>query len=63
MSARGIESSRLLSSEELADFLKVPIATIHRWRCKGSAPKAVRVGRHLRFDMNDVREWMEERKG
>lgn len=59
---RSLKPGQLLSSQELADFLKVPVRTIHRWRSNGDAPKAIRVGRHLRFETRDVLEWMERRK-
>lgn len=37
----------LLSTEELADYLGVPVKTIYEWRTGGHGPCAVRVGRHL----------------
>ena len=61
MKVQEVKPGQLLSSQELADFLKVPINTIHRWRSNGNAPKAVRVGRHLRFAVSDVLQWMEDR--
>lgn len=61
MMRSGNEIARLLSVKELSDFLQVPIATIYQWRCQGDGPKAMRVGRYLRFDMEDVLTWLEER--
>ncbi len=55
-------SERLLSMEELAALLQVPVTTIYRWRSIGQAPKGIRTGRHVRFAMADVLEWMERRK-
>jgi excisionase family DNA binding protein len=50
---------RLLSGQEVADFLGVPLTTLYNWRTKGTAPRAVKVGRHLRFRRVDVDAWCE----
>lgn len=51
---------RLLSVEEVADFLGVPVNTLYQWRHKGTGPQAYRVGRHLRYDLTSVRAWLAE---
>jgi excisionase family DNA binding protein len=51
----------LLSAQDLADFLDVPLATIYAWRYRGDGPPGFRVGRHLRFRRVDVEGWIEER--
>jgi hypothetical protein len=38
----------LWTTAETAAFLKVPVATLYRWRYMGSGPPAHKVGRHLR---------------
>lgn len=48
---------RLLSAQEVADFLGVPLTTLYQWRTKGTAPRAVKVGRHLRFRQVDLDAW------
>ncbi|MDP9427397.1 MAG: helix-turn-helix domain-containing protein [Actinomycetota bacterium] len=48
---------RLLPAQEVADFLGIPLTTLYQWRTKGTAPRAIRVGRHLRFDPQDVNAW------
>lgn len=54
------ESCRpLLSVQEFADFVGVPVPTVYQWRTKGTAPRAVKVGRHLRFRQEDVDAWVE----
>jgi excisionase family DNA binding protein len=54
-------SSRLLSTEEVARILVVPINTLYCWRYKGTGPKALRVGKHLRYRLSDVLAWLEDR--
>ena len=52
---------KLLSAQELAAFLEVPLSTIYFWRYRGEGPRAMRVGRCLRFSMADVCAWLERR--
>ena len=54
---------KLMSVEEVADFLGVPVNTLYQWRHKGTGPEAYRVGRFLRYDPDDVREWLSESTG
>lgn len=50
---------RLLSAQDVADFLGVPLTTLYQWRTKGTAPRAVKVGRHIRFRPADIDAWCE----
>ncbi len=52
-------STRLLSTEDVARILVVPVTTLYTWRYKGTGPKAYRVGKHLRYRLSDVVEWLE----
>ncbi|WP_448061799.1 helix-turn-helix transcriptional regulator [Cellulomonas hominis] len=52
----------LLGVEELAGYLGVPVATVYDWRVDGKGPRGIRVGRHVRFAVGDVRAWLEERR-
>jgi excisionase family DNA binding protein len=53
---------RLLSAEELAAYLRVPVSTLYVWRTRGNGPQALKVGRHLRYRSDDVEDWLERRK-
>ncbi|MET8166851.1 helix-turn-helix domain-containing protein [Streptomyces sp. NPDC005329] len=50
---------RYLTPVYLADLLGVPVETVYQWRRKQTGPRGFRVGRHLRFDPEDVRVWVE----
>ncbi|MGC9411287.1 helix-turn-helix domain-containing protein [Streptomyces sp. DZ1-3] len=50
---------RYLTPLDLADLLGIPVETVYQWRRKQSGPRGFRVGRHLRFDPEDVRVWVE----
>jgi excisionase family DNA binding protein len=52
----------LLSIDELADYLGVPIKTIYEWRQTGRGPVGIRMGRHLKFAVSDVRAWIEHQR-
>lgn len=49
---------RLWSLSDLSDFLGVPVATIYHWRSLGAGPPGYRVGRHVRYDPDQVRAWL-----
>jgi hypothetical protein len=49
---------RLWTAGNVADFLGVPVSTLHQWRYLGRGPGAFRVGKHLRYDPDVVRRWL-----
>ena len=49
----------LLTTAQVAQYLQVPVATIHQWRYRGEGPRASRVGRHLRWRQRDVDAWLD----
>jgi excisionase family DNA binding protein len=51
--------SEFLSVQQLADRYSVPVQTVYAWRNSQTAPKALKIGRHLRFRLSDVLEWEE----
>lgn len=51
-------SEPLLSPQELADYLEVPVKTIYSWRHRNKGPRGFRVGKHLRFRCRDVEAWL-----
>jgi excisionase family DNA binding protein len=52
---------RLVTVEELAEYLAVPVRTLYAWRYRGDGPPALRVGRHLRYRWCDVQTWIQQR--
>ncbi|MGW3664062.1 helix-turn-helix domain-containing protein [Streptomyces sp. NPDC005141] len=51
--------ARCLTPLDVAELLGVPIETVYQWRRKRTGPRGFRVGRHLRYDPDDVRVWVE----
>jgi len=49
----------LLSPEDLATLLSVPLATVYGWRSRGEGPVGCRIGKHVRFKLADVERWLD----
>jgi excisionase family DNA binding protein len=54
-----MDRERLLTVEELAEYLGVPVATIYAWRYRREGPSGFKVGKHVRYRWRDVEEWIE----
>lgn len=48
---------QLWTVRDVSAFLRVPVGTIYQWRVRGEGPPAMRLGRHLRFDPDEVEAW------
>jgi predicted DNA-binding transcriptional regulator AlpA len=53
---------RLLTLAEVAAYLRLPPASLHRQRYVGDPPGSLgfRVGRHVRFRRGDIEAWIEQ---
>lgn len=49
----------LMSPQQLADYLGVPLATVYRWRSASTGPRGLKVGKHVRYRQADVAAWLE----
>ena len=52
-------NDKLLTLPEVADLVRVPIATLRYWRHLGSGPESFRIGRTVRYWRSDVFQWLE----
>lgn len=50
----------MMTADEIAHCLQVSVRTIWRLKAKGDLPKAVHVGRAVRWKRSDILEWIEE---
>lgn len=48
----------LASPQDLADHLGVPVKTTYEWTYRGTGPKAIKVGRHVRYRWSDIETWL-----
>lgn len=52
----------LATKEEVAAFLRIEPRTLDNWASDGRGPAYVKVEGARRYDMADVKEWVESRK-
>ncbi len=53
-------SDKLMTVEQMAEYLQVDEYTVYVWARKGEIP-AFKVGRFWRFRKEDIDEWLESR--
>lgn len=49
-----------LTPQDLAARVGVPVATVYNWRTSGYGPRGFRVGKYLRYRLEDVEAWEAE---
>jgi excisionase family DNA binding protein len=52
----------MATTEEVADHLQLPVHTLEQWRSQGKGPDYHKVGRHVRYDWQDVTKWKNAQK-
>ena len=52
----------LLTPEQVSQILAVPVATLYRWRLTGYGPKAIKVGKHLRWRAATLDAWLADQE-
>ncbi|MGJ5800156.1 helix-turn-helix transcriptional regulator [Streptomyces europaeiscabiei] len=51
--------AQYLTPEDIVILMRLPsVETVYQRRRKGIGPRGFRVGRHLRFDPEDVQTWV-----
>jgi predicted DNA-binding transcriptional regulator AlpA len=48
----------LLTMQEVADVVRVPVATLRYWRHLGTGPRSFRIGRSVRYWRTEVFAWL-----
>ena len=51
-----------LTQAEVAQLLGVPARTLEGWRLTRSGPPWLKLGRHVRYDRDDVLAWAREQR-
>lgn len=51
---------RWLSTQEFAEFIGLPVETIYYWRKRGSGPRGVKIGRHVKYKLSEIDAWLDE---
>jgi len=55
----GATLSEMLTSREVAAYLRVPLSTIYLWHKAGGGPRRIKVGKHVRYLRADLEAWLE----
>lgn len=54
--------AQLMTIEQVADVLQVPIDTVYAWRAKNYGPQAIKVGKYLRWKPETVQAWIDSQE-
>ena len=54
--------TELLTIDEAAAWLRVPVWTLRKWRTQGTGPGVAKVGKHLRYREEELRRWVQEQE-
>ena len=49
----------LLTTDEAAQLLHIPVATLRYWRTKGGGPEWIKIGRHVRYTPEALTDYIE----
>lgn len=52
----------LLTPDQLVELLQIPKNTLYQWKHKGIGPQAIKIGKHLRYDLAEVVRFIESKK-
>ena len=58
-----LTNSDLVTTDELADLLKVSPLTVRDWRKRRTGPRAIKVGHAVRYRRDDVETWIAQTNG
>ena len=51
----------LMTEKELAKYLNLSVAACRKWRTKGHGPKFLKLGSAVRYQRQDVDQWIATR--
>jgi predicted DNA-binding transcriptional regulator AlpA len=54
------DDDELLTMQEVADVVRVPVATLRYWRQLGTGPRSFRIGRSVRYWRREVFVWLDD---
>ncbi|MGP5258650.1 helix-turn-helix transcriptional regulator [Brachybacterium paraconglomeratum] len=54
--------TRPLTEKEVSAMTGLAPGTLRYWRHTGEGPRSYRLGRSVRYDVQDVRDWIAEQK-
>lgn len=58
----GNKSTELLREKDVAEILNISARTLQNWRYRGGGPVFVRLGRSIRYQANDLQNFICEQR-
>lgn len=53
-----LSPASLLTERDASVLLKIPMATLRRWRWAGAGPRFLKLGGHVRYRRGDIEEFI-----
>jgi|GEM_PF-2620862 len=53
-----LDDDALLTTQEVGETFRLSPGYLRNLRCAGRAPRAIRIGRSVKFRLRDVRSWL-----
>jgi excisionase family DNA binding protein len=53
---------RMMTVDDLAEYLGLPPATIYKQRSEGTGPPGFRIGKYVRWKRSEVDAWLESKR-
>lgn len=50
----------LMTPKEAAQFLRRPVSALERWRCEGTGPAYIKVGRNVLYPRKRIEEYIQQ---
>ncbi len=57
-----MSTTKLLTPKEAADFLKVSVHTLSKWRQKGTGPEYTRTGNRIKYEKKTLQEYLKKNR-
>lgn len=54
-------ANTVLNTKEAAKYLRLSASTLNRWRCYGTGPKYLKLGRAVRYQQNELDAYLATR--
>ena len=54
-----VNENKLLTVKELSEYLGISDETLRKYRMRGNGPKYLKLGRAVRYKLEDVLEWLD----
>ena len=59
VSAAGLP--RLFTIKQVAEYFQVSTRTVEDWNLRGGGPRAIKIGRHVRYTEDSLRDFLDSR--